>query len=71
MKDPVAHLDCCNYNHYRLQISMYAWLLEKAGFVPRYLAFTHLTTIHRFEYLKKEVEDIVEATFFPHLKEDF
>ena len=59
MKDPLGHLDCCNYNHYRLQISMYAKLLEKAGFIPRHLGFRHLNTAYRFDYMKKEVESIM------------
>lgn len=59
MRDPLGHLDCCNYNHYRLQISMYAKLLEKAGFIPRYLGFRHLNTAYRFDYMKEEVESIM------------
>lgn len=59
MKDPLSHLDCCNYNHYRLQISAYAWLLEKAGYTIRYLGFTHLNKPYRFDYLKKEIDSIM------------
>lgn len=59
MKDPISHLDCCNYNHYRLQISAYAWLLEQAGYKVRYLGFTHLNKPYRFEYLKKEIDSIM------------
>lgn len=56
MLDPLSHLDCCNYNHYRLQISTYAWILEQAGYVVRNTAFTHLNKPYVFEYMKKEVQ---------------
>lgn len=59
MKDPLGHLDCCNYNHYRLQISTYAWLLEQAGYTVEELEFKHLNTPYRFDYMKKEVESIM------------
>lgn len=59
MKDPLGHLDCTNYNHYRLQISMYAKLLEMKGYVPRNLGFRHLNTPYRFDYMKSEVESIL------------
>lgn len=59
MLSPLDHLGCCNYNHYRLQISAYAWLLEQGGFTPRYLGFTHLNKPYRFEYMKKEIESII------------
>lgn len=59
MLDPLSHLDDVNYNHYRLQISCYAWLLEQAGFIVSDLEFRHLTTPYRFKYMKKEVESIM------------
>lgn len=59
MLDPLSHLHDVNYNHYRLQISCYAWLLEQAGYIPRNLGFRHLTTPYRFQYMKKEVESIM------------
>lgn len=59
MLDPLSHLMDCNYNHYRLQISAYAWLLEQAGYIPRNLEFRHLTTQYEFKYMKKEVESII------------
>lgn len=59
MLNPLSHLDDVNYNHYRLQISCYAWLLEQAGFIVSDLEFRHLTTPYRFKYMKKEVESIM------------
>ena len=59
MKPPVNHLMDCNYIHYELQISMYAWMLQQFGFVPRNLAFHHLGEKIELEYRKFEVERIV------------
>lgn len=59
MLDPLSHLHDCNLNHYKLQISAYAWLLEQVGFIPRDLGFRHLTTPYRFNYMKKEIENIM------------
>jgi hypothetical protein len=63
MLDPLGHLHDVNYNHYRLQISCYAWLLEQAGYIPRNLGFRHLTTPYQFEYMKKEVESILPEVY--------
>lgn len=59
MLDPLSHLHDCNLNHYKLQISAYSWLLEQVGFIPRDLGFRHLTTPYRFNYMKKEIENIM------------
>lgn len=40
MKYPVDHLPDCNYVHYQLQLSLYAWMLEQYGFQPDQLQFT-------------------------------
>jgi hypothetical protein len=58
MQDPLSHLDCCNYNHYRLQISAYAWMLKQAGFIPRHLEFRHLNKPYVFDYMK-DIETII------------
>ncbi len=59
MKPPVNHLMDCNYIHYELQISMYAWMLQQFGFVPRNLAFDHLTEKYPLKYRKWEVEKML------------
>lgn len=41
MKGPVSHLMDCNYFHYELQQSVYAFMLEGYGFVPRSLRLLH------------------------------
>lgn len=60
MKDPVSHLDDCNYNHYRLQISLYAWILEQHGYTIRNTSFTHYNKPYVFDYMKTEIEQILE-----------
>ena len=37
MKYPIGHLEDCNWNHYQLQLSMYAYILEHYGFTVRSL----------------------------------
>mgnify|MGYP000994276901 CR=1 FL=1 len=64
MKYPVEHLPDCNYNHYRLQLSLYAWMLEQQGYVVRNLQFTHCIDLqtrvpYKFTYLKEEVEALI------------
>lgn len=61
MLDPVAHLEDCNYNHYRLQISMYAYIMEKHGFTVKDLCFHHYNKSYKFDYLKPEILKILEA----------
>lgn len=56
MNYPLHYIDDCKYNHYRLQICMYAWLLERFGFTIRKLGFTHITTLHEFDFMKNEIE---------------
>lgn len=69
MKGPLKHLDDCNYNHYRLQVSLYAWILEQHGYTPNNLKFTHVKidennniieqTEYHTRYLKKEIESML------------
>lgn len=56
----------CNYNHYRLQISTYAWMLEQAGYTIRNTAFTHLNQQYKFDYMKHEVQLMLNID--PYLK---
>lgn len=65
---PINHLPETAYHGYALQISLYAWMLEQHGFVPRNLRFTHIKEDilgesqipYNIPYLKKEVQDILE-----------
>lgn len=58
MKAPLEHLDYCDYSSYALQLSLYAWIAECHGFVPRHLALAHVRNkIERIpvEYLRDEI----------------
>lgn len=39
---PIAHLDECNYNKYKLQLSIYANILERYGFKCKGLQVNHI-----------------------------
>lgn len=69
MSYPLEHLEDNNFNHYCLQISVYAWMLEQFGYKPNTLKFTHVVideddnvlseTPYYTHYMKKEVEDML------------
>lgn len=50
MKTPLGRLDDCNYNHYRLQICTYAWMLEENGYKIRNVSFTHFNEQYKLSY---------------------
>ena len=59
---PLTNLDECNYNHYQLQLSTYAWMLQKINpdFVIKDLLLNHYdhegkNTIYHCQYLKDDV----------------
>ena len=58
---PFNGFDDCNYNHYKLQICLYAYLLEKAGYTVRSCAFTHYDKMYIFDYL--EMRDKIVQSF--------
>jgi len=60
MLPPLSHLDDCHYNHYRMQISTYAWMLEQFGFIIKGTAFTHFNNMYDFEYRKTDVQKVVD-----------
>jgi hypothetical protein len=60
---PLNTLDDCNYNHYQLQLSTYAWMLQKINpnFVVKDLILNYYdhegnNTLYHCDYLKDEVE---------------
>ena len=63
MKYPLNTLDDCNFNHYQLQLSTYAWMLQKINpdFIIKDLILNHYdhngnNTLYHCDYLKTEVE---------------
>lgn len=67
MKGVLSHLDDCNWNHYRIQLSVYNWILIKRGYNHAGSRLTHADiqptgtteTIHEFDHMEREMEDIV------------
>lgn len=59
MYPPVSHLEDCNFNHYQLQLSTYAWMLEKFGFQVRSLTIHHANVSYPVKYLTREVMDML------------
>ena len=67
MKYPLGSLDDCNFNHYQLQLSTYAWMLQKINpdFVIKRLFINHYdhegnNKIYEVKYLKEEVEKMLK-----------
>ena len=67
MKYPLGTLDNCNYNVYQLQLSTYAWMLQKINpdFVIKDLILNHYdhdgnNTLYHCTYLKDEVEKMLK-----------
>lgn len=63
MKYPLNNLEDCNFMHYTLQLSTYAWMLQKLNpdFVIKDLILVHFDhsgnqTIYHCDYLKSDVE---------------
>ena len=63
MQYPVNNLQDCNYYHYNLQLSLYAWMLKKAHpeLTVKSLTIIHIdhkdkTTFYDLPYLEKDVE---------------
>ena len=66
MKYPLNNLEDCNFMHYTLQLSTYAWMLEKLNpeFVIKDLILNHYdhqgnNTLYHCEYLKHDVEKML------------
>lgn len=67
LKYPLTSLDNCNFNVYQLQLSTYAWMLQKINpeFVIKSLTLNHYdhdgnNTLYPCSYLKDEVEKMLK-----------
>lgn len=67
MKYPMSNLMDCNMNHYTLQLSTYAWMLQQINpeFVVKKLMIIHYdhkgnVSNHDIEYLKQDVERMIK-----------
>lgn len=66
MKFPLNNLQDCNYYHYALQLSTYAWMMQKLNpdFIIDDLVLVHFDhndnmTVYHLPYLKTEVEKML------------
>ena len=58
MLDPISHIQDCNVNHYALQLSGYAYLMELHGYKVRNLTIEHTkdnNKKHLLPYLREEI----------------
>lgn len=67
MKYPLTNISDCNFNHYQLQLSTYAWILQKINpnFNIERLFICHFPheggeKIYEVQYLKEEVEKMLK-----------
>ena len=67
MKYPLANLDDVNFNHYQLQLSTYAWMLQKLNdkFKIERLFICHFDhegnqKVYEVQYLKEDVEKMLK-----------
>ncbi len=67
MKYPLGNLEDCNFNHYQLQLSLYAWMIQKLNpnFNIKRLFIYHFDhnnkqNIYEVQYLKDEVEKMLK-----------
>lgn len=63
MKEPISHLDDCNYVKYCLQLSLYMWIGECHGFTPRNMSIAHVRNgrikPYKIPYLKEEINELM------------
>jgi len=66
MKYPLNNLEECNFSHYTLQLSTYAWMLQKLHpeFIIKDLILVHFDhndkmTLYHCDYLKHDVEKML------------
>jgi CRISPR/Cas system-associated exonuclease Cas4 (RecB family) len=54
MLPPLSHLDDCNFNHYILQLNLYAFILEEDGYEVEEMAIYHSTFNKVYKVPKRE-----------------
>lgn len=68
MRYPLGRYDDCNYNHYRLQIGLYAWMLEQNGYEIKGTSINHLGQLYKMRY--KDVRPMVTAMLNHYIGKD-
>jgi len=77
LKYPVNHLDDCNWNHYRIQIGIYIWIMIQLGYQYQGSKLTHCILNEdtgkwsyrnlQFNYLAQEIEDITADIYIDNI----
>lgn len=77
MKFPLDDLDDCNYNHYQMQLSTYAWMAQQKwknlkvdGLMLRHIDHSGKQKIYHCEYLKNQVEDMINYFYMKKKTEE-
>lgn len=77
MKYPLNNLDDCNFKHYNLQLSTYAWMMQRKNpnYVIEDLVLVHFDhndkmTVYHIPYLKDEVERMLKFYKKVKIKEE-
>ena len=67
MKYPLNNIEDCNFWHYTLQLSTYAWMIEKLnpefeiqGLIMVHYDHNNKQTVYHLEYLKDDVEKMLK-----------
>lgn len=64
MKYPLDHLPDCNYSHYTMQLSLYAWMLEQLGYKHKISKILHVVPVTIQKQRIGDLEDIVQQKCF-------
>lgn len=67
MLEPVSHMPSCNGSVYELQLSLYAWCMERHGFRIRSIRLSYVTELGEFAYdltyRKLEIETMLNYAY--------
>lgn len=64
--DPISHLNTSKHTKYSMQVSIYAWILKKAGFIPAEIGYTFYE-----KYDQKCYENVKVEPFFTEIEKMF
>ena len=64
MREPISHIPCSKIHGYQLQMSIYGWMLQNAGYVVEGIWLDHFNEklkkkIIKLDYLEKEAESVI------------
>lgn len=76
LKEPLTHLEDTHFNHYSLQLSLYAWMLEQFGYEVIHLEVEHFdlkpigdkweivnNRVFELPYLREEIQNMLDYAF--------